>query len=208
MANMLKNLDLFSDEPEGYDGWRKAYWDKKHKNKDEVGEMAERVNSASVETVKKPRDKEQESKDFHKAQLDIRDTVLPAQTQGSGDMKMTPTEAFIEVYPHGRNNPQSMALKPAVAEYPTTGYRGDDGVPQGNIGTLMLDVKGNTSKWIGDHYLPKETQNTKVEFVPPNHQISGWDAKVYDDGGFQSQGGLFTNLGDMLQKYLESGKAK
>lgn len=212
MANMLKNLDLFHDEP---DAWRKAYWAQKNKNKDQVGEMAERINSASVKTVKTARDKEKESADFFKAQQDITKDVLPEQTMAEKNtMKMTPTEAFIEVYPHGNSVPTSPATKPtsSIAEYPTTGYCGNDGVPQGQIGTLMLDVKGNTSKWIGNHYLPKETQNNQVEFVPPKTQISAWDAKVFDDGGCQVQGtkcnkdkaqaNIGTNIGNLIEKIL------
>ena len=209
MANMFKNLDLFQDEP---DAWRRDYWAKKNQNKDEVGRMADRTNSASVETVKKPRDKEGESADFFKAQRDMAKDILPKQTIAEDKMKMTPTEAFMEVYPNGKQTPQSMALKPTVSgSYPSSGYSGKDGVPQGNIGTLMLDVKGNTAKWVGDHYLPKETQDNKQSFVPPKTQISAWDAQKFDDGGFQVQGekcnkqakaNIGTNIGNLIEEIL------
>ena len=145
MANMLKNLDLFHDEP---DAWRRDYWIQKNKNKEESPQKIEQPSEASVETVVKPRDKEGESKDFFKAQDDITKDVLPKETLATDDMKMTPTEAFISVYPNGNSLPTSAAMKPtfSIAEYPTTGYSGNDGIPQREIGTLMLDVKGKTSE--------------------------------------------------------------
>jgi hypothetical protein len=210
MANMLKNLEFFHDEP---GAWRKNYWIQKNKNKEESPQKIEQPSEASVETVIKPRNKEGESKDFFKAQNDITKDVLPKETMATNDMKMTPTEAFIEVYPNGKKTPVSAAMKPtsSLAEYPTTGYCGNDGVPQGEIGTLMLDVKGNTSKWIGNHYLPKETQNNQVEFTPPKHQISAGDAKVFDDGGCQVRvetcnkekaAGIGTNIGSLIEQIL------
>jgi len=207
MANILKNLDLFSSEP---DSWRKDYWVKKNQNKDNVDKMAERINKASVETVIKPRNKEDESADFFKAQHDMAKDILPKQTIAEDDkMKMTPTEAFIETYPNRNPKPQSAAMKPTsiIAEYPSTGYSGKDGIPQGNIGTLMLDVKGNTSKWVGNHYLPKETQDGKQDFTPPKTQISAWDAQKFDDGGMQVQGNkcnkMQANIGINIGKLIE-----
>ena len=209
MANILKNLNLFDSEP---NAWRKDYWAKKNQNEDEVGKMSKRINTASVEVVKKIRNKEEESVEFFKAQHDMAKDILPKQTIAEDKMKMTPTEAFIEVYPNGKQKPQSMAQNPTVSgSYPSSGYCGDDGIPQGRIGSLQLDVKGNTAKWIGNHYLPKETQNNEKPFTPPNTQISAWDAKKFDDGGCQVQGkkcnkeaaaNIGTNVGNLIEKIL------
>ena len=195
MANFFKNVDLFDEEPE--DSWRRKYWKDKNKNADEVLKMSKRINS-SVETVLVPRDKEKEVKDFYQAQLDITKDVLPKQTmadrqrldlfdqqehrnedfehsKSSEKMLPTPPDAFIKEYPFGNGNPQSAARNPTSSIFSDEhkgGYRGDDGVPQGKIGTLMLDVKGNSVKWIGDYYLPKETQDNKQDYTPPKIQIS------------------------------------
>ena len=91
-----KNIDLF----EGHsDDWRKSYWKDKLSHKDEVDRISEEINSASVstnikkekqddffyagstvETVLKPRNLENESKDFFKAQLDMTKDFLPKET--------------------------------------------------------------------------------------------------------------------------------
>lgn len=157
MANIYKNLSLINDDA---DSWRKEYWRRKGQIQD---------GEASVDVVKKPRDKEGESADFFKAQHDMAKDILPKQTIAeSGKMKMTPTEAFIEVYPNGKRTPQSMAQNPTTSgSYPSTGYSGKDGIPQRHIGTLQLDVKGNTAKWIGDHYLPEQTQGEQEVVVKP-----------------------------------------
>lgn len=177
MANMYKNLELINEDA---DSWRKAYWEQKKRTQD---------GEASVSVVKKPRDKEDESADFFKAQHDMAKDILPKQTTAeSGKMKMTPTEAFIEVYPHGKQTPQSTSQNPTTSgSYPSSGYSGKDGIPQGYIGTLQLDVKGNTAKWIGDHYLPKQTQGEEVVV----HEV------------LTTASSISTNIGNLIEDALK-----
>lgn len=221
MHNFLKEQNL---------DWRDEHWYNKIKHGDQALDLIE-LSHASVQTELVPRDKEQEVKDFHQAQLDISKDILPKQAiaekktvdsdytrldlfdqqwhkdgdfSTSGEMKMTPTEAFTEVYPSGKDVPQSAAMLPttSLAEYPASGYRGDDGVPQGKIGSLQLETKGDENpRWIGDHYLPKQCQDGKDTVVMPNRQVSS----AADSTSFP-----LLNLGDLFQKYLEeqSGKLK
>lgn len=93
----------------------------------------------------------------------------------SGEKMMpTPLDAYHTIYPSGNPVPVSPNMKPtsSIAEYPVSGYRGDDGVPQGKIGSLQLETKGDDKKWIGDHYLPKQCQDGKDNFTPPKNQLS------------------------------------
>lgn len=238
MANMSKNIDLFQEE--GYDSWRENYWKKKTKNKDEVQKTAEEVNS-SVDTVLKERNYPKESEDFFKGQLDITKDVLPKETMADRarldlfdqqhhrkddftkeqNDKMLPTvqDAFMKIYPLGKDEPQSAAQNPtsSVSDEHKNGDRGDEAFPQNRIGTLMLDVKGNKTEWIGDHYLPKQCQDNKDKFTPPNRQLSSaWDAQKFDDGGFQPASvqkkdkceGLSINLGELIEKALNKNNMK
>ena len=255
-----KQIDLFDGEQP--DSWRRNYWKEKLKNPDVVQKISEEINSASttaptkqekqddffyagstVETVLKPRNLHEESKDFFKDQLDLTKDGLPKETMGQngttvdsdrvrldlfdqqwhrnsdfaakatlkdGKMTMTPTEAFIEVYPHGKQTPVSAAQKPTssitdgIPANHKGGVRGDDG---GVVDSIQLEEKSGASVPIGDRFLPAPTQDGKLP-LPANPQISSgnlqakaWDGQKYDDGGFQ--GGLGTNLGDLLQKYIQ-----
>lgn len=115
MSNFLKNIDLLEDN----DGWKKP------------------KTAASVKTVLKPRNPEDESADFFKAQSDMSKDGLPAQS---------------------------------IADDHKGGYRGDEGVPQGKIGSIQLEEKGSTQ--IGDHYLPDGAWNGKDKVKPPITQQS------------------------------------
>jgi hypothetical protein len=117
---------------------------------------------------------------------------------------------------HGEK-PKSQEIKKQISGEEVSPYCGDQAYPQGEIGTLMLDVKGGTSQWIGDHYLPKQTQDNKDKFTPPQIQLSsGWEAKLFDDGGmqdsFQSEfmcnkqetNFASTNVGELIEKVLKN----
>jgi hypothetical protein len=117
---------------------------------------------------------------------------------------------------HGEK-PKSKEIKKQVSGEEVSPYCGNQAYPQGEIGTLMLDVKGGTSQWIGDHYLPKQAQDNKDKFTPPQIQLSsGWEAKLFDDGGmqdsFQSEfmcnkqetNFASTNVGELIEKALKN----
>lgn len=125
MANMFKNLDLFSEEND------RQYWKSK----------------ASVETVKKPRNPQEDTDDFNKAiTKDIPKDVLPKDAiaekdKKKNDMKMTPTEAFIECYPYGQPNAFSPNTKPSIPtnaslqlDLPKNGCNDSIGL---NVGSLI-----------------------------------------------------------------------
>ena len=79
--------------------------------------------------------------------------------QKKGDeMTSTPSQAFDLVYPmpFGREQPVSAALKSGIAK-------------NSNMDELQ---KENTVDWIGDKYLPKQTQDGKKRFTPPQFQLS------------------------------------
>lgn len=107
---MTKNLDLFEDDSS--ESWRKAQWKLKHPHKE---------SDASVETVKQPRDKEAEVKDFYQAQRDLAHNHLP---------------------------PQTVSGK-SVEQWLVTDYRGNQGIPQGRIGVIDLDIKTATGNFKG-----------------------------------------------------------
>lgn len=207
---MATEINVFEDPQ--YDEWRKKYWDNKSKIK-EFDEFTDKTTS-SVKTVIKKRDKEKESEDFHQAQLDISKDVLPPQTIGKMEkptlfdqqyhrkedfaakddkMEMTPQQAFDKVYPSGKQDPQSMALKP-TKPFPTQ-----------ERGSLMLDVKNNTAEWIGDHYLPKQCQDYKDKYTPPPTQLSSGEEEenkcnitIETKANFAS-----TNIGELIEKILK-----
>lgn len=215
MANASKNIDLF----EGHsDDWRKKYWKDKMSHKDEVDRISEEINTASVTTVLKKRNLEKESKDFFQAQLDMTKDFLPKETtsnatvdtdrirvdlfdqqwhrnddfaKAKNEMTITVQQAYDKVYPHGNPVPVSPNTKPtsSIADDHKGGYRGDDGVPQGRIGTIQLEEKSGASSPIGDNYLPDTAWKGKDKVKMPISQVSsGWDAQKFDDGGFQVQG--------------------
>ena len=196
MANMNKNLGIM-DDPD--DVWRKT------------------KAKASTKTVLKNRNLEEESKDFFQAQLDMTKDFLPPQTMAqkgtvansdkvrldlydqqwhrnedtANQMTMTPTEAFNKVYPHGNPVPVSAAQNPtsSIADDHKGGYRGDEGVPQGKIGALELEVKGTQ---IGDHYLPDTAWNGPDKVKMPPTQISS----------SSTENRCNTNLGGLIQDAL------
>ena len=74
------------------------------------------------------------------------------------EMTPTPSQAFDLVYPmpFGREQPVSAALKSGIAK-----------------DSIMDELqKENTVDWIGDQYLPPQTQDGKKHIAPPQFQLS------------------------------------
>ena len=187
---MAIEVKLFEDP--SYDNWRKKYWEEKEKN-EQFKEVAESANSGSF--VLKERDKGAEVKEFYDAQIQLSKDVLPEHTQSGAlvqlfdqqyhrvedfasdlnkkedfvnfkkkedEMQPTPSQAFDLIYPmpFGNTNPKSASQEPTSK------------MDLDKKGVLMLDVKTNTAEWIGDHYLPKQTQDYKDDYTPPQTQLS------------------------------------
>jgi hypothetical protein len=215
MANMSKNIDLFTEEPN--DGWKKKYW----------------KGNASVETVLKPRNLEEESKDFFQAQLDMTKDGLPKQTMAekgttvdsdhvrldlfdqqwhrnedfakaktANKMTVTPQEAYNIIYPHGNPVAVSPNTKPtsSLADDHKGGYRGDEGVPQGRIGSIQLEEKSGASVPIGDHYLPDTAWNGKDKVKPPITQQSS--SSEAENRCNAKENPVSVNVGSLIEQAL------
>jgi len=223
---------------------------------------------------------------FDQEQHRPEDFLTPKELKHQDKMKPTPQDAFIEIYPNGKQTPQSAAMKPVsdihkqeidfasvtykdqeklsrikqrannkfgeknsyvknlwvLKTYRDEGgnldYKGekpkseeikkqtsaDDhkgGYPYegGKVDSLQLEEKDYNPKWIGDYFLPKQTQDNKVSYTPPagKQLSSAWDGQKFDDGGFQdsfqsqkvgktelaSPKNPLNNIGELLQKVLK-----
>lgn len=210
---MAVEIKLF--ENPGYDDWRKKYWEQKEQN-------------SSGDHILKERDKEQEAKDFYDAQKQISKDVLPEQTQSGAlvqlfdqqihrvedfasdlnpkedfinfkkkedEMQPTPSQAFDLIYPmpFGNQKPQSPNQEPS------------EKLELNKKGTLLLDVKNNSAEWIGDHYLPKQTQDYKDDYTPPQSQLSSGST---DENKCNKKETTFasTNVGELIELALKNKK--
>lgn len=209
---MSKNIDLLAEEPDN--DWKKKYW----------------KGSASVQTVLKPRNLEKESQDFFQAQKDMTKDGLPKQTMAqkgttvdsdrirldlydqqwhrnedtakADKMVPTPLDAYNIVYPHGNPVPTSPNTKPtsSIADTHKGGYRGDDGVPQGRIGSIQLEEKSGASVPIGDNYLPDGAWNGKDKIKPPQTQLSS--ASGAENTCNAKENPVSVNVGSLIENIL------
>jgi hypothetical protein len=152
------------------------------------------------------------------------DFLTPAEMSGNNQMTIDTPSAFQKEYPFGNDKPFSPNMKSGIHELTIQyaddhkgGWNGRQAYPQGEIGTLMLDVKADKAefkqrpKWIGDNFLPPETQNGAPQIKPSGQQLSsGWDAvQDFTDLGTQPGIGMKDskpfglNIGDLLQEHLE-----
>jgi hypothetical protein len=214
---MAIEVKLFEDP--SYDNWRKKYWEEKEKN-EQFKEVAESANSGSF--VLKERDKGAEVKEFHDAQIQLSKDVLPEHTQSGAlvqlfdqqyhrvedfakkdEMKPTPPQAFDVVYPmpFGNTNPESASQEPTSK------------MDLNKKGVLMLDVKTNTAQWIGDHYLPKQTQDYKDDYTPPQTQLSSSSEvnnllpnglEIENQCNKQEVNFASINVGELIEKALKN----
>lgn len=212
MANINKNLGLMEDPDEG---WKKL------------------KAKATVKTVLKNRNLEQESQEFFQANLDMTKDFLPKQTMAqkgttvdsdrirldlydqqwhrtddtataktNNKMLPTPLDAYNVVYPHGNPVPFSAATKPttSTADDHKGGYRGDDEVPQGRIGSIQLEIKEGSGTQIGDHYLPDNAWNGPDKVKMPATQISSSSDAKNKCNTSDSQ--VSVNLGSLIEQAL------
>src|SRR5882724_3502189 len=100
-----------------------------------------------------------------------RDTDFAKDTN---NMTITTQQAYDIVFPSGNGVPVNPNTKPtsSIADDHKGGYRGDDGVPQGKIGSIQLEEKSGASVPIGDYYLPDTAWNGKDKVKPPVIQQS------------------------------------